>query len=112
MDLFCYRARKYLGAYLAALGGAKAIVFSGGIGENAPLIRARICEGMQWCGLELDPERNAMVVGCEGCISTPDARIHAYVIPSDEEVLIARETASLIQGQYQNKNATSNLLSS
>lgn len=98
IELFCYRARKYLGAYLAAIGGAEAVVFSGGIGENSPLVRAQICEGMRWCGLELDPERNAAVVGFEGQISSPDARIHAYVIPSDEEMLIARETASLIQG--------------
>jgi len=97
VELFCYRARKYLGAYLAALGGAEAVVFSGGIGENSPLVRAKVCEGMRWCGLELDPERNAAVVGAEGRISPPEARIHAYVIPSDEEALIARDTASLIQ---------------
>jgi len=96
VDLFGYRARKYLGAYLAALGGAEAIVFSGGIGENAPLVRANICEGMQWCGLELDPGRNEAVVGSEGRISAAHARIHAYVIPSDEELLIARDTASVI----------------
>lgn len=97
VDLFSYRARKYLGAYLATLGGAEAIVFSGGIGENAPLVRANICEGMQWCGLELDPGRNEALVGAEGRISPPNARIHAYVIPSDEELLIARDTASVIQ---------------
>ncbi|MGH8059486.1 MAG: acetate kinase, partial [Candidatus Entotheonellia bacterium] len=96
VDLFGYRARKYLGAYLAALGGAEAIVFCGGIVENAPLVRANICEGMQWCGLELDPGRNEAVVGSEGRISAPHARIHAYVIPSDEELLIARDTASVI----------------
>jgi acetate kinase len=101
LDLFCYRARKYLGAYLAALGGAEAIVFSGGIGENAPLVRAQICEGMRWCGLELDPARNAAVVGSEGRISLSQARIHAYVIPSNEEALIAHETASLIEKRNQ-----------
>lgn len=97
VELFCYRARKYLGAYLAALGGAEAVVFSGGIGENSPLVRAKVCEDMRWCGLELDPERNAAVVGAEGRISPPGARIHAYVIPSDEEALIARDTANLLQ---------------
>ncbi len=104
IELFCYRARKYVGAYLAALGGAEAIVFDGGIGENSPLVRAKICEGMQWCGLALDPAQNAAIVGREGRISSPDARIHAYVIPSDEEVLIARDVAALIQGQW-NANA-------
>ena len=97
VEMFCYRARKYLGAYLAVVGAAKAVVFSGGIGENAPSIRARICEGMEWCGLELDPERNAVVAGSEGRISKATARVHAYVIAGDEEGLIARETVRLVE---------------
>jgi acetate kinase len=97
VELFCYRARKYVGAYLAALGGALALTFSGGIGEHSAPIRARICDGMQWCGLRLDMARNAALKGAEGRISPPDARIHVYVIPSDEEVLIARDTAQLLQ---------------
>lgn len=97
IDLFCYRARKYVGAYLAALGGAMAVAFSGGIGEHSPSIRARICDGMQWCGLTVDPARNMALQGTEGRISPPDALMHAYVIPSDEELLIARDTAQLLQ---------------
>ncbi len=97
IDLFCYRARKYIGAYLAVLGGASALVFSGGIGEHSPLVRAKICDTMQWCGLELDAERNAGLQAAEGPISHPEARMHAYVIPSDEEILIARDTAELLQ---------------
>jgi acetate kinase len=97
IDLFCYRARKYIGAYLAVLGGATAVVFSGGIGERSPLIRAKICEGMQWCGLELDPERNTAVVGTEGAIALPQAAIQSYVIPSDEEHLIARDTVGVLR---------------
>jgi acetate kinase len=95
VDAFCYRSRKYLGAYLAVLGGARALIFSGGIGENVPVIREKICAGMEWCGLELHDSKNASTIGAEGCISTLDARIQAYVIPSDEEALIARETARL-----------------
>lgn len=98
VEVFCYRARKYVGAYLAALGGAQAVVFTGGIGENAPEIRARICEGMEWCGLRLDPALNAAVVGVEGCISRRDAALQAFVIPSDEELVIARETARCVEG--------------
>lgn len=98
VEVFCYRARKYVGAYLAALGGAQAVVFTGGIGENAPEIRARICQGMEWCGLRLDPALNAAAVGVEGCISRPDAALQAYVIPSDEELVIARETARCVEG--------------
>jgi acetate kinase len=95
VDAFCYRSRKYLGAYLAVLGGARAVIFSGGIGENVPFIRERICAGMEWCGLTLDKVSNFSVVGLEGCISRPESVIQCYVIPSDEEALIARETARL-----------------
>lgn len=92
VEMFCYRVRKYIGAYLAVLGGADAIVFGGGIGESSPQIRARICRGMEWCGLMIDQRCNARVVGTEGRISTKNSKIHAYVIPVDEEVVIARDT--------------------
>jgi acetate kinase len=93
VDMFCYRVRKYIGAYFAALGGVDALVFGGGIGENAPLVRARICAGMRWWGLTLDEARNAGAVGSEGRISTDDSRVHAYVILVDEAAIIARDTA-------------------
>ena len=95
IDVFCYRARKYLGAYLAVLGGAEAVVFSGGIGENAPAVRQSICRAMEWCGLRLDKDKNNGAVGVEAAIGTTDSRIGAYVIPSDEEAIIAAETARL-----------------
>jgi acetate kinase len=99
VEMFCYRVRKYLGAYLAALGGADAVVFGGGIGENAPSVRARICEGMDWCGLTLDPERNAARVGTEGLIGVDGGRIRACVIPVDEAALIAGDTLRCLQQQ-------------
>ena len=100
IDLFCYRARKYIGAYLAALGGADALVFTGGIGENSAEIRRRICEGLEWLGLEIDADRNAaMLSGREGPISREDSRLGAYVIPTDEELLIARDTVRTVQGE-------------
>ncbi|MFQ5794328.1 MAG: acetate/propionate family kinase [Candidatus Bipolaricaulia bacterium] len=92
IDMFCYRVRKYIGAYLVALGGADAVLFGGGIGENAPSVRTLVCEGMDWFGLTLDPERNAATMGSEGKISADDAKIHAYVIPVDEAVIIAHDT--------------------
>lgn len=98
IEMFCYRARKYLGAYLAAMEGADAVVFTGGIGENAPAIRARICSGMAWAGLTLDPDRNSRAAGIEGLISTDDSKLAAYVIPTDEELLIARDTVRSILG--------------
>lgn len=93
LEMFCYRVRKYIGAYLAVLGGADAVVFGGGIGENAAEIRSRICAGMEWCGLRLDEDRNTKAVGSEMRISADDAKVHAYVIQVDESVMIARETA-------------------
>jgi acetate kinase len=99
VDMFCYRVRKYVGAYLAGLGGANAVIFGGGIGENAPLVRARICAGMGWCGLTLDEERNARTVGSEGRTSTDDSRVHAYVIPVDEAAIIARDTVRCLHGR-------------
>jgi acetate kinase len=97
LDVFCYRARKYLGAYLAALQGADAVVFSGGIGEHLPFIRKEICGGMDWCGLVLDEAQNESATGREGRISIAEARIQVFVIPSDEEAVIARATAVLLQ---------------
>lgn len=96
VELFCYRAKKYIGAYFAALGGADAVVFGGGIGENAPAVRARICAGMEWCGLRLDPQRNEETVGSEGRISAQASRVAAFVLSVDEELIIARDTAPCV----------------
>jgi acetate kinase len=98
VGIFCYRARKYIGAYLAAMNGADAIVFTGGIGENSAEVRALICDGLQWLGLELDEERNnAHTNGREGRISRDESRLAAYVIPTDEELLIARDTVRCVR---------------
>jgi acetate kinase len=98
VEIFCYRARKYMGAYLAAMGGADAVVFTGGIGENSPDVRARICQGMDWVGLCIDEKKNQQTVGSEGKISTDDSKLLAYAIPTDEELLIARDTVRVIRG--------------
>jgi acetate kinase len=102
IEIFCYRARKYIGAYLAALGGADALVFTGGIGENSPEIRARICDGLQWLGLDLNNEMNQTHHnGKEGLISEASSRLSVYVIPTDEELLIARDTVRSVLGAPQ-----------
>lgn len=99
IDIFAYRARKYIGAYLAAMNGADAIVFAGGIGENASAVRARICDGLQWMGVELDAGRNdATVNGKEGRIDRDGSRVEVWVIPTDEELLIARDTVRVVLG--------------
>jgi acetate kinase len=98
IDVFCYRIRKYIGAYLAAMNGADAVVFTGGIGENSPTIRARICNGMEWLGLSVAPLRNAGLPGNEGQIHAEDGRVAVWVIPTDEELLIARDTWRVVTG--------------
>ena len=98
VDLFCYRARKYIGAYLAALGGAEAVIFSGGIGENSALVRKSICGEMDWFGLKLDENANQTVIGRDGSISTLDSRLEVFVIHTDEEAIIARETVRIARG--------------
>jgi acetate kinase len=99
IEIFCYRARKYIGAYLAAMGGADAVVFTGGIGENSPDVRAGICAGMEWAGLKIDDAQNQETVGREGKISVEDSKLQAYAIPTDEELLIARDTVRVIKGE-------------
>jgi acetate kinase len=98
IEIFCYRARKYIGAFLASVGGADAVVFTGGIGENSPDVRARICAGMEWAGLRLDEAKNLETIGKEGEISIADSKLKAYAIPTDEELLIARDTVRVIKG--------------
>jgi acetate kinase len=99
VEIFCYRIRKYVGGYIAALGGADAVVFAGGIGENAAAVRARVCEGLEWLGLAVDPARNAALVGrAEGRFDVPGSRTELWVIPTDEELLIARDAYRLVAG--------------
>ncbi len=100
VDVFCYRVRKYIGAYLAALDGAEAVVFAGGIGENAAAVREQICAGLRWMGAEIDAGRNAATVGgAEGRIDTGTGRLQLWVIPTDEELLIARDTFRVVTGK-------------
>src|SRR5262252_5508331 len=99
VEVFCYRAKKYIGAFIAAMGGADAVVFTGGIGENSADVRARICEGMEWAGLKIDAAKNQEAVGREAQISTEDSKLLAYAIPTDEELLIARDTVRVIKGE-------------
>ena len=96
IEMFVYRARKYVGAYLAALGGAPAVVFTGGIGENSPVVRTRILDGMEWCGIRLDPACNSSCVDAPARVSADDSRVAVYAIPTDEEGMIARDAARLL----------------
>jgi acetate kinase len=98
IDVFCYRAKKYIGGYLAAMNGADAIVFAGGIGENSPEIRSRICAGLDWFGIHIDDTKNRAAHGNEGRIDAEGSRAELWVIPTDEELLIARDTWRVVSG--------------
>lgn len=100
IDLFCYRARKYIGSYIAALNGVDAVVFAGGIGENSPDVRERICAGMDWLGVQTDADRNGSLRnGAEGRFDREGSRVELWVVPTDEELLIARDTWRVVAGE-------------
>ncbi|HZV01955.1 MAG TPA: acetate/propionate family kinase [Planctomycetota bacterium] len=96
VSVFCYRARKYLGAFIAALGGADAVIVGGGIGENSPEVRARILGRMEWCGLQLDADANAKARGATR-IDDTRGRIEAWVFPTDEETLLVEHAVLAVE---------------
>ena len=97
IEMFSYRAKKYIGSYLAVLNGAQAICFTGGIGENGPIPRMQICGEMSALGVELDPELNEIAIrGKEMKISTPNSKVEVWVIPTNEELIIARDTYRIV----------------
>ena len=91
LEMFAYRVRKCIGSYLAAAGKISAIVFAGGIGENTPEVRRRICEGLEWFGLDFDTDRNLATIDCEGEITRDGSRLHVFVIPTEEGLMIAHQ---------------------
>jgi acetate kinase len=95
IELYCYRARKYLGAYLAVLGGCDGIVFGGGVGEHVPQVRARILAGFEWAGIELARDANETARGSEALISSAGSRVVVRVIPVDEELLLVRAAVTV-----------------
>lgn len=104
IDVYCYRARKYLGAYLAVLGGADAILFGGGIGEHSPDIRGRILAGMEFAGIALSAEANAGVVGVEGRINAAHSSVGVHVIPVDEATVLAEEALRVVARQTEKQS--------
>ncbi|WP_240986791.1 acetate/propionate family kinase [Acididesulfobacillus acetoxydans] len=92
---FTYRAKKYIGAYAAAMGGLDLVLFAGGVGENSSVVRAEICRGLEFLGIELDEERNAQLKG-EGLVSRPEGSVPVLVVDTNEEAVIAQETYALV----------------
>jgi acetate kinase len=95
--MFCYRVKKYIGAYYAVLGSVDAIVFTGGIGENSAFVRSRSCEGLSALGISLDEVRNSAVSGGIAEVQAHESRVKVLVIPTDEEREIARQTIEVIR---------------
>jgi len=95
IEVFCYRVRKYIGAYYAIINDLHALIFTGGIGENSPLVRRLVCQDLAHLGIKLDPEANDAANGRETSISTDDSRVKVFVIPTNEEQAIARDAFEL-----------------
>jgi acetate kinase len=98
VSVWCYRVRKYIGAFMAALGGADAVLVGGGVGENSPEVRARILGGMEWCGLALDASANAAARGAAR-LDGPGSRIEAWVFPVDEEALLIEHALEVVRSK-------------
>ncbi len=99
METYCYRIKKYIGAYAAAMGGADALVFTAGIGENSPIIRKLSCENLGYMGIEINEEKNNEAIGMTMDISSDDALVRTFVIPTNEELVIARDTQQIVEEQ-------------
>jgi len=97
IDMFCYRVKKYIGAYIAQMNGTDAICFAGGIGENSITIRKKICADLDWLGIKLDDSRNRHARGKEMLISSDDSRVPVFVIPTNEELILARDTVRAVK---------------
>ena len=96
LDMFNYRIRKYIGAYSAAMGGVDVVVFSGGIGENVPIVRREICKNLDFFGIEMDESKNQEAMGKEAIISMAGSKVKVVVIPTNEELVIATDTLRIV----------------
>lgn len=96
LKMYSYRIKKYIGAYAAAMGGVDAVVFTAGVGENQTGMRFDACENLDFLGIKIDKEKNDKIRGKEAVISTPDSRVKVVVVPTDEEIVIARDTKELV----------------
>jgi acetate kinase len=97
MKTYNYRIKKYIGSYAAALGGVDILVFTGGVGENQAITRSEVCKNMEFMGIELDEELNASVRAKEVVISKPSSKVKVLIIPTDEELTIARDTVEILK---------------
>lgn len=99
LEMYEQRITKYIGAYAAEMGGVDIIVFTGGVGENQTGLRANVCAPLAFMGVELDEDINAETRGTETVISTGDSKVKVVVVPTDEELMIARDTEAIVNGK-------------
>lgn len=97
MDMYAYRVKKYVGAYAAAMGGVDVILFTGGIGENATYLRQEICSELEYMGVEMDDKVNETVLGEEAVVSKDSSKVKIMVVPTDEELVIAKDTRQIVE---------------
>jgi acetate kinase len=100
LDMFANQIRRFIGQFLVRMNGADALIFTAGIGENSPSLRAAVCANLEFCGLELDPELNAATRATETIISKPSSKIEVRVIPTNEEIVIARNAWAKLQESH------------
>jgi acetate kinase len=103
LDIYCYRIRKYIGAYAAAMGGLDALVFTAGIGENSPVVRKKCCENLEFLGIQIDDEKNEEAIRVETEIQTDDSSVKVLCIPTNEELVIALDTKRIIEEAKERK---------
>ena len=100
LDIYCYRLKKYIASYAAAMGGVDALIFTAGVGENAPMVRSLACDNLKFMGIELDTTKNNQAIGSEMDISTESATVRTLTIPTNEELVIARDTLELVNSTH------------
>ena len=96
--MYSYRIKKYIGSYIAALGGVDILVFTGGIGENDDIVRAAVCEEMEYLGISIDESKNKGLRGKEAEISTENSKVKILIVPTNEELVIAQDTKQIVEG--------------
>jgi len=96
LEAFCYRTKKYVGAYAAAMGGLDVLAFTAGIGNNSSLVRAKVCQGLEFLGVMIDSDRNEALNRREGEIQGPQSRVTIMIVPTNEELEIARQTRRVL----------------
>ena len=104
LEAYVYTITKFIGSYIAAMGGVDAIIFTAGVGENSPIVRSKVLNNLKYLGIEIDDKKNN-IRGEQNMITTPNSKVKAFVIPTNEELVIARDSKNLVAKELINKVA-------